>query len=163
MSEGERGPKGDPGDIIEHGQRGERGPKGDVGSPGRGDGNGYPDGMPAWLKILLVSLRQFGVATIILLIGGYWLAVRIAEPLMATYNESIRVQNKVVQDQAVTLKKIGETFDERQKFSERAERTMGVFAETSLKNQNQLLRDHQDFMAELRRVAPPPAPNKPGT
>lgn len=130
-------------------EQGERGPKGDVGSPF--PGNGYPDGTPQWLKLTLTIIQKVGIATFIVIVGGYWLATRIAEPLMASYNESMRVQTKVIQDQAGSIDKIGKVLEERQKFSERAENSMSSFAEINLKNQTQLLRDHQEIMADLRK------------
>ena len=116
--------------------------------------NGYPAGTPEWLKFILVCLRQFGLATLIVVVGGYWLCTRIAEPLMATYTENIRVQSKVSVDQAEAIKDISRTLEERQDFSNRTEKTMTAFADNSLKNQSQLLLDHQRIMAELDKKKP---------
>ena len=139
--QGERGPKGDPGDRAE---RGARGPRGDPGNDG-----GYPEGTPQWLRLTLTIIQKVGIATFIVIVGGYWLATRVAEPLMASYNESIRVQNKVIQDQAVSIDKIGRVLEERQEFSRKAEKMMTAFSEANLRNQNQLLTDHQRIMTGL--------------
>ena len=163
MGDGERGPKGDPGDIVERGQRGERGPRGDVGSPGSGNGDVYPSGTPLWLKILLVSLQKFGIATILLLGVSYYVLV----PLMNTYQDFIKSQARVSESQAETLKSLKDSEITRLKqIADGQAQTKAFIDKTAgehaamMQNMNQQLVDHKEFMAELHRI-PPIYPAKP--
>lgn len=148
--QGERGPKG------------EQGKQGDQGNQGnRGDSNGiYPDDMPTWLKILFVALQKFGVATIILFVGGYWLCSRVVEPLITTYTEFIHTQGRAATEQADALKAIKESEKERiirikdmeaksRIFEERVEKEH----EAMLSNLTQSLADHRLFMERLEKAS----------
>ena len=161
MAEGERGPKGDPGDSVERGAPGERGPKGDVGSPGS-NGDAYPPGTPIWMKVMLVALQKFGVATILLLAVCYYILI----PMANTYQEFIKVQSHVSESQSETLKSLKDSELLRLKaiqdgqvqdrtFMDKTEKEHQIM----LDGMKQQLTDHREFMAELHKI--PALPAKP--
>ena len=121
-------------------------------------GNGYPDGTPVWMKIVFTCLQKFGIATVILLVGGYWVATRVAEPLVSTYQEFIRLQSQVSIEQSATLKSLKESEINRistikdnqaaQKvFQEKVEREHGLM----LVAHQQMLADHKIYMEKLTK------------
>ena len=121
-------------------------------------GNGYPDGTPVWLRIMFTCLQKFGIATVILLLGGYWIATRIAEPLVETYQEFIRVQSQVAIEQSATLKSLKESGTQllsaikdnqaaQKVFQEKVEREHGLM----LVAHQQMLADHKEFMERLKK------------
>jgi len=121
-------------------------------------GNGYPDGTPVWLRIMFTCLQKFGIATVILLAGGYWLATRVAEPLVTTYQEFIRVQSQVSIEQSATLKSLKESETQllsaikdnqaaQKVFQEKVEREHGLM----LVAHQQMLADHKAFMERLKK------------
>jgi BMFP domain-containing protein YqiC len=75
--------------------------------------NGYPPECPWWLKMAIWSLQKFGIATVILLIGGWWTATRIADPLVQQYTTNIELQGQVSKQQAETLASLDRVLRER--------------------------------------------------
>jgi hypothetical protein len=121
-------------------------------------GNGYPDGTPVWLRIMFTCLQKFGIATVILLAGGYWVATRVAEPLVTTYQEFIRAQSQVSIEQSATLKGLRDSEIQRVAAIKDASSALKTFqdkAETEhtlmLATQKQVLADHKEFMERLKQ------------
>jgi hypothetical protein len=142
--------------MIQQGQPGERGPKGDAGSPYNGSDN-YPPGTPIWMKVLLVALQKFGVATIILLGACYYILI----PLANTYQEFIKVQSRVSESQADTLKSLKDSEIARLKaisdaaivskvWQDKSEREHAVMIEGI----RQQLVDHKLYMEKLAEKKP---------
>ena len=77
------------------------------------NGNGLPSDCPEFIRILIWSLQKFGIATILLLIGGWYVATRIADPLLEKYIQNIDIQGKVAQQQAETLMGLQKMLQER--------------------------------------------------
>ena len=134
--------------------QGERGPQGDSGNPGV---NGtisdiYPPGTPIWMKVVLVALQKFGVATIILLGLCYYILI----PLANTYQEFIRVQSRVSESQAETLKSIKDSEVARLKAIGDAAIVNKVWQDKSeaehqvmIEGIRQQLADHKVYMEKL--------------
>jgi len=121
-------------------------------------GNGYPDGTPVWLRIMFTCLQKFGIATVILLAGGYWLATRVAEPLVTTYQEFIRVQSQVSIEQSATLKSLRDSELQRITAIKDASSALKAFQDKAqtehtlmLATQKQVLADHKEFMDLLKK------------
>lgn len=71
--------------------------------------------LPIWAKLLIVGIQKLGLATIILLVGGWWISTRVVAPLVDTYTEAIRMdmaarqrQEETLKQQAENLRTIGE-------------------------------------------------------
>jgi hypothetical protein len=127
---------------------------------GNGNGNGgYPDGTPTWLKIAFIALQKFGIATLILLVGGWWLASHVGDPLIVSYTEAIRLQTKIVAEQSDNIKAIKEFEAERVRLVGESNRAWEKALERSssehtimLENSRQALSDHQAAMKKLEHI-----------
>jgi hypothetical protein len=143
---------------------GERGPKGDVGSPGAVNGDAYPPGTPIWMKVALAALQKFGVATIILLGLCYYVLI----PLANTYQEFIKVQSRVSESQAETLKSLKDSEIARLKAIAETAAASRVWRDKTdrehalmIEGMRQQLVDHKEFMAGIHGRPPTPSVKAP--
>jgi hypothetical protein len=174
------------------GERGEKGIQGVQGVQGNqglpySENDGFPVGTPAWLKMIICIMQKFGVATLLVLLGGWWVATRVAEPMISAYGDFIKAEAKTAADQAETLRGFNETLKTLKEaettrlaqikesqaivksLSEKTDKDHAIM----LANLTQQLEDHKSFMNKMDRVLysvpasmpphPEPASTKPGT
>ncbi len=104
------------------------------------DASSAMKGMPFWFQVFADCLQRFGVATVLLLAGGYWVAYYVGNPLVAAYTRAIEVQSVIVQQQADALKAL--QLRQEQQTQEHA---------VMLKMQSEALENHRRIMSALER------------
>jgi hypothetical protein len=131
------------------------------------NGNGFPEGTPGWAKWVFIGIRQIGLPSMIVLLGGYWACYHVGDPLISCWTEAIRVQTKVIAEQEKSIKEIRDFEQRRVEYSERTNREMhGLMErstkehETIFKGHEQMLRDHQLILMGLKVDGRDPVPPK---
>ena len=110
------------------------------------------------VKLVLDMLQRFGIATVILMVTGYWVAGHVVDPLVSSYNKSIEVQSKVLTDQADNLTQIRKFEDDQAKLMVKYQTALEAKVaneqqafELVIKNQTQLIEEHQQQLCDHKK------------
>ena len=95
--------------------------------PSYNDSSPAPEFPPKWRWVQYL-LEHYGVPTMVLMLGCWWFATRIAEPLVKSHVEFVQRQAETAREivdtqktQAKTLEKASETLGKLEGFSVRVE------------------------------------------
>lgn len=66
---------------------------------------------PRWLRWLIYSAERFGVATVILICVGWWFASRIAEPLVQSHIDFLKIEQKNTSELGEAQKQAGKNLE----------------------------------------------------